>query len=217
MAKTPFSLGSPGERLEPIAGYERRHGGGFYTVVAMREESGKYIGLEMLPPTHPAYRLTTDTLNDETDKIAQRDESDVLPLERAENSAVTNIRGLKKLPKHYFWMYTSEYDNVDDADSALDDLKYRLDVAAHDPALAAFVGAEPTPAKPAKPAITAKKLVAAPPKGPMPANVQVHFDGTGWLVSAGQLIRPFRFAGRIAADKYAAEVADQFHIKVVTD
>lgn len=214
----PLNLdASGGERFLPAVVHERRRGV-LYSVVARRIKSGRYIGFVMLSSAHVAHALNVDTLNKKTDEIAQRDEPDVLPLERAENFAIYNVLGLKPLPKGrralYFWYYTGEYDDVKEADSALDALIYRLDAAAHDPDLAAFANRKPTPAKPMKPAITAKKLVAAVP---VATKVQIHFDGTGWVVSAEKTIRPFRFAGHIAAEKYAEQVGEQYHIPVVTD
>jgi hypothetical protein len=54
------------------------------------------------------------------------------------------------------------------------------------------------------------------PVGPRPAAVTLRFDGQGWLVEAGQLIRPFRFIGRIAAEQYAEQVGEKYALKVVT-
>jgi hypothetical protein len=62
-----------------------------------------------------------------------------------------------------------------------------------------------------------KARAPAPPApiGPMPDNVSLRFDGKGWVVSAGGLIRPFRFAGHIAAEIYADQVAEKYHLTVV--
>jgi hypothetical protein len=51
--------------------------------------------------------------------------------------------------------------------------------------------------------------------GPLPSAVNVHFDGQGWVVSAEGLIRPFRFAGHIAADIYAEQVGGKYGVPVV--
>jgi hypothetical protein len=49
---------------------------------------------------------------------------------------------------------------------------------------------------------------------PTVRTIQIHYDGQGWLVSAGKLIRPFRFAGHIAAEQYAAQVGERYNLPV---
>src|SRR5208283_1396050 len=51
-------------------------------------------------------------------------------------------------------------------------------------------------------------------KGPLPKAINIHYDGQGWLVSAAKLIRPFRFAGHIAAEQYAAQIGERYNLPV---
>jgi hypothetical protein len=60
----------------------------------------------------------------------------------------------------------------------------------------------------------AEAVSPAPPKS---KEVHITHDGTGWVVSAGGYISPFRFIGSIAAEQYAEQVAEKHRLKVVFD
>ena len=49
---------------------------------------------------------------------------------------------------------------------------------------------------------------------PTVRTIRVEYDGKGWVVSAGKLIRPFRFAGHIAAEQYAAQIGERYNLPV---
>jgi len=68
-------------------------------------------------------------------------------------------------------------------------------------------------------AARAKEAATRPRADVTPRTTAVHvkYDGTGWVVEAGDIIRPFRFAGHIAAEQYAEQVAEQNNLKVVVD
>lgn len=103
--------------------------------------------------------------------------------------------------------------NSKSLNDALPGARYLLSVLSDvkEDALPAFMFAK-TPVEPLPPLITPEQ--EAKILGPKPEMVQLQFDGQGWVVSAGGLIRPFRFAGRIAAEQYADAVGEKFHLPV---